>query len=352
MAVRSIEALDAPWFTRLFGESVDVVRAQPVAEQGRAARTYRVWLDSQVSAVPPSVIVKLSLEHEGYLQRRLALGTYRLEVDVYRLLAPRLAPLLPVCHAAEADDASGRFLIVMEDLAPAAGPGVDLASALLTCAEGLARVHARFWGDCAAVAEVTRRCVLPGMLDQRHIGPTELQITKDLLARKLASHPLPEVVVAAVEAEIRNHARLAEHLRARPLSLCHGDAHLPQFLFPTSEGGRFAIIDWQTPQLASAASDLRSLLMTSDLTIEQRRALQPRLLDRYHQVLLDEGVVGYARSVLEHDHRLTLHQRLMMMLSLPHGQSPADLELWRRRFLEPLLEPLEDDDYVGLVESL
>lgn len=343
--------LDAAWFARAL-ERGDIARveAAPTPEQGRASRTYRARIDF-ASGQPLSLIVKISLADSGYLTRRLGLGTYRLEVDFYRVIAPRLGDLVPHCLLAQADDATGHFVLVMEDLAPARAAGEDIEADLLQAVEGFARIHARCWGD-DRVAEVVSRCVLPGMLDQRKVGAVERQIAGDLLARKLQTLGLPEVIVAAVEAELANHDRFAEHLRTRQLTCCHGDAHLPQIMLPSPEGGRLAIFDWQTPHFGSGAMDLRALLITSELPLAERRALQPKLLGRYHRTLTNEGVTGYRREELEDDHRLMLHHNLMWALSMPHKETPESLNLWRTRFVEPLLGPLEDDDYVGFVECL
>jgi hypothetical protein len=343
--------LGAEWFARALGaDDVEVVALEPTAEQGRASRTYRATLASGYPAVSTSVIVKLSLTDPAYLARRLGLGTYRLEVDFYRLVAPRLGSLVPVCHHAEADDATGHFVLVLEDLAPARA-AENIESDLLAAAEGFARIHARCWRD-DAVAAVTARCVLPGMLDQRNVGPPERETTRHLLENKLRRHALPEVVVAAARAELDHHERFAAHLRSRSLTCCHGDAHLPQVMFPSNRGGRLSIFDWQTPHYGSGALDLQSLRLTAGLSPARRRALRAPLLDRYHVVLREEGVDGYSRDELEHDHLLMLHHRLMVALVLPHQETPESLALWRTRFLEPLAEELEDEDFAGMVAGL
>jgi hypothetical protein len=164
----SATELDATWFTRALHESARIQRGRvarveltPLATQGKASHTYRARLgyEPEEPDAPASAIVKMSLTEPGYLARRFGLGTYRLEVDFYRLLALRLGELVPAVYVAEADDTTGHFVIAMEDLDPARPAGDDLEADLLATAAGIARVHARFWGD-ERVADVLSRCAL------------------------------------------------------------------------------------------------------------------------------------------------------------------------------------------------
>lgn len=77
------ERVEAEWFSEALGTRVDHARVEPVSRQGRASRTYRAQLTSRAadSALPASVIIKCSLDDPRVQQRRLGLGTYRLEVD-------------------------------------------------------------------------------------------------------------------------------------------------------------------------------------------------------------------------------------------------------------------------------
>jgi hypothetical protein len=343
---------DAAWFSRALGRDVRSVEWELLPEQGRASHCHRVWLSGEASAAG-SVVVKRSLEDPTYLTRRLGLGTYRLEVDFYLLIAPRLGDLVPTCHHADADDETGHFTIVLEDLAPArsgsSGEGVD--DDVLTAVEGLARLHASYWGD-DSVTQVTGRCKVPGMLDQREVGEAQRGFARHLLEAKQASHPLPEIIVEATHAVIDNHARLMERMRTRPLTCTHGDAHLPQMMFPSERGGRFAIIDFQTPHYGSGAADLSALLLTSGLSADKRALLLAPMLDRYHEGLVRAGVEEYDRQALDSDYRLMLHNRIMLALMLPHRETPEDLALWRTRLLDPLVPALREADFVGFVRSL
>ncbi len=341
------DALSPGWMSEALGARVDEVRLEPLPRQGRASRTYRVHLAARDDALPTRVIAKCSLPSAAVQARRLSLGTYRLEVDFYRLLAPRLSGLVPRCFHASADDDSGHFVLLLEDLGDGSIGAQDPGSDIVAAAEAIARVHARLWGD-ASVTRIFAHCRIPSMFDQRVIGPTDRDITAGMLQGKLDGPGLPEVLVAAVRAELDNHPRFAEHLRSRPLTFAHGDYYLDQVLFPAA-GTR--IIDWQTSQLASGAMDLQRLLLVSKLTAPQRRQLEPAAIAAYHRALCEEGVDDYSLEELQHDYRLLLHHTLMWALMFNTVSAP-ERALWYERFVEPLQSALVDHDYVALIEAL
>ncbi len=347
------ERVEAEWFTEALGMRVDHARVEPVTRQGRASRTYRAHLTSRAadSALPASVIIKCFLDDPRVQKRRLGLGTYRLEVDFYQQLAPSLAGLVPECFHAQADDQTGRWLLVLEDLGQDPGDARRAHTDVPTAARAIARIHARLWQD-DRITTLLDRCVLPGMLDQRRIGATERQIATDLLREKVEKRVLPEVLIAAANAELDHHDRLAEHLRSRPFTCAHGDYHLRQVVFDRRAGDHASIIDWQTPHRASGALDLQRLVLLAGFSPAERRAVEPEALSAYHQVLCTEGVTGYRLPELEHDYRLLLHHTLMWALMEGRSDDPAAVALWRQTFVEPLESALVDHDYVELIESL
>src|SRR5205823_14347153 len=97
--------------------------------------------------VPPSVFVKTASHSAG---TRLFGGLASLgenEVRFYRDVRPRLEAEAPVAHAVAFDPATGRFLLVLEDLAARGARFADTLTPLTpeeaaAALETLARVHA------------------------------------------------------------------------------------------------------------------------------------------------------------------------------------------------------------------
>ena len=82
----------------------------------------------------------------------------------------------------------------------------------------------------------------------------------------------------------------------------HGDLRLDNLFFPSDEGGKFAVIDWQGPALGPPAIDLAYWLVLS-LSVELRREHEDALLRRYHAGLIEHGVTDYSLRKLKNGYR-------------------------------------------------
>jgi hypothetical protein len=74
-----------------------------------------------------------------------------------------------------------------------------------------------------------------------------------------------------------------------PHTLCHGDCHLKQMMFPAESAGRFVLLDWQTTSVNWGAVDVGRTLMTS-LSPRDRRAHERSLVQRYFRALRGLGI--------------------------------------------------------------
>src|SRR5690349_7002375 len=99
---------------------------------------------------PSTLVAKLPSSDETSRATGMAMRTYEVEVRFYQQLAARLPVRAPWCHHAEIDLATGDFVLLLEDLAPAvqgdqvAGCTVDEAALVV---EEAARLHAPLWGS-------------------------------------------------------------------------------------------------------------------------------------------------------------------------------------------------------------
>ena len=69
---------------------------------------------------PATLVAKLPSSDETSRATGMAMRTYEVEVRFYQELAARLPVRAPRCHHAEIDLATGDFVLLLEDLAPAA----------------------------------------------------------------------------------------------------------------------------------------------------------------------------------------------------------------------------------------
>src|SRR5215208_760387 len=99
---------------------------------------------------PPTLVAKLPAADETSRSTGMAMRTYEVEVRFYQQLAARLPVRAPRCHHADIDMATGDFVLLLEDLAPAEQgdqmAGCSVEAAALVLEEG-ARLHAPLWGS-------------------------------------------------------------------------------------------------------------------------------------------------------------------------------------------------------------
>jgi hypothetical protein len=274
---------------RVAGASSAVVGT---GQMGTCVR-YALAYDRDDAATPRSVVCKFASSDPTSRSTGLTLRTYEVEVGFYRDVARTVAIRTPRCHFADIDLATGEFVLVLEDLAPAvqgdqlAGCGVDQAALAM---EELAKLHAPRWNDAglARVEWLNRNAT-----DEAHAFSEAFlpQLLPGFLARYAdrldpAHRPLAELLMRHVGRFLRD--------RPGPRAVQHGDYRLDNMLFGTSAGGPpLTVVDWQTVVWGAPAFDA-SYFLGAGLGVEARRAHERELLRVWHDGLRARGVTGYA----------------------------------------------------------
>ena len=255
---------------------------------GMNVRCRLTYAGSRADHLPESVVAKLPSDDASSRAVGLALRNYEREVGFYRELAPTVDVRTPRCFFADRDNATGDFVLVLEDLAPAvqgdqiAGCGIEQAALALT---ELAALHAPRWGDgtLAAIEWLQRR--EPGDLERLQglydgcLGP---------FVDRYGARLTDEQVELARRFSSRIGAFLA--LGVPPFTVTHGDYRLDNLLFGTVDGGYpVAVVDWQTPGLGVAFADL-SYFCGAGLLTDDRRAHERDLVAHYGAELRRRGV--------------------------------------------------------------
>src|SRR6201995_2597366 len=235
---RSINELD--------GQALSTIMARRVTSGsvlvGGVGTSARARLALTGKYVPASVFVKMPAET---VATRLMGELGRLahtEVMFYRELAPQLTGL-PTSYGSAFDPLTGRFVLILEDLAvdPCVFPDTlhpldkDQASAIV---ELLARLHATFWERLPANGRRGRL----GWVSSPSGDPTSL-LTRPLLntsARRLAERTT--IGVGDGRFIIDNYRTVAEIIDEQPNTVMHGDAHPGNVYFRNGEAG---LLDWQ-----------------------------------------------------------------------------------------------------------
>lgn len=286
---------------------VESVTATPIGS-GQMAGSFRLDLAYRgATGLPPRLVAKLATGPKA--QRDFGSGAFRNEVHFYRDLAATIRAPVPRCHASAVSGSGSEFLLLLDDLAPAeqgdqiAGCTVAQARAVAVAAAGL---HGPRWCDETLFDE-------PGLA-----LPTD------------ADRELMESVLGPMTASFRD--RFADRLTApesalldwlertagawlvapiEQFALLHGDLRVDNVMFGPDDTA--TIIDWQTITPGQPLRDIAFLLSTS-LTVDDRRAAEQSLLADYHAALLAYGVTGYSLEECRRDYAASLIQAPLIIV--------------------------------------
>jgi hypothetical protein len=277
-------------------------------QMGRNVRFGLTWRE-QAEGLPPSVVGKFPSDDPKSRATGRAQGAYEKEVRFYQQLAHSVEIRTPRCYFADVD-ATGDFVMLMEDLAPAVQgdqlAGCTVNQAALALAEA-ARLHAPRWGD--PELEACDFLTAPGPDSAGLLEAIYKALFPGFAERYEAS--LPKEALGLAE-------RLGDHLggwvlgNESPLTLVHGDYRLDNMLFGTDAGGYpLAVVDWQTVALGPALADI-AYFMGASLLPDDRRASEQALLRDYHSALVAGGVPDFSWEQCFRDYRRSTFSGVVM----------------------------------------
>ena len=139
-----------------------------------------------------------------------------------------------------------------------------------------------------------------------------------------------------------------------PLTLIHGDLHAANIFFDTEfRGCQVTAIDWASTARGIGVTDISNLAVMG-LTVNQRRAIEDRLVGLYHDALVFEGVAGYSTNQCQADYRSGfLYPFGIMVVVLGYMDlTDARDQSIASTMLERTSAALRDHDLVGLLRAL
>ena len=278
---RSINDLDAQALSAIMGRritSVSIIGSD-------AGTSSRARLALTGDDVPASVFVKMPAET---VATRLMGELGRLahtEVMFYRELAPQLTGL-PTSFGSAFDPLTGRFVLVLEDLAVDSCVFPDTLHPLDKDQAGkivelLAKLHATFWERLPNNG--TRRPL--GWVYSASGDHTSL-LTGPLLntsARRLAERTT--IGVEDGRFIIDNYRTVAKLIDGQPNTVMHGDAHPGNVYFRNGQAG---LLDWQAVRRGHPGRELAYTLITG-MTTADRQSCERDLLATYRHALAAAG---------------------------------------------------------------
>jgi Ecdysteroid kinase-like family len=271
----------------------------------------RVSYENATGDLPGSLVVKLPMaldeaasgfrkaqERDAARMRRHYDRCAR-EERFYREIGASFAPRV---YYSAADEVRGRVVFLFEDLSGGRqgdvlqGCSVDDVAHVI---DELAPFHARHWEGRAPVHGFEPMRAAPAARQERYAHVLELFLDRhgDALS--------PDVLRIARRLGTRLGA-VAEKLHEGRKTLIHGDLHLDNLIFDHRRDDRpVVILDWQIAAVGPPASDV-ALLICDSLGVEERRAGETDLLDRYLTLLFEHDVRDYSAADLRSDCELAL----------------------------------------------
>ena len=217
------------------------------------------------------------------------------------------APLVR-CYDAAHTARQRRYHLLLDDLSPTHGVAADRPPTLaygLALAEGLAALHAHWWG-AARLAEAAAP-IHDAAFVQRFVDIAAPGVDHILAA---AGDQLEPHWPSLVRDLFARHpaALIARTADANGFTLIHGDVGENNVLAPRQGDRPIYIIDrqpfdWSLTTWLGVYDLAYAMLL--DWDTPSRRALEWPVLRRYHDALQQRGVTGYSWERLVEDYRLT-----------------------------------------------
>ncbi len=271
-------------------------RSIGTGQVGENVRYTFTWPSGVVG--PSTVVGKFPSPDLTSRETAAATGSYVKEVGFYRDLQAGVTIPTPTVLALHEDLDNNRFLLLMEDIAPAQqgdqirGCSVEEATLAVDALVGL---HAPRWGDDSLLdlewvsARTPERAaetaglytmVFPGFVER--YGE---RLGADVVA-------VGERLGTVVERWFTSFMT--------PRTLIHGDYRLDNMLFGTSPAAPLTVVDWQTAAVGHGPADL-AYFLGAGLLPELRRSVEADFVLRYGDAMQAAGVLLSVEE-LEHDY--------------------------------------------------
>ena len=328
-----IGELNVVWLNRVLTnrERIDTAKvvdfsAEQLGEQGQTSVVYRLALIyDQPTRLPDRLVAKFSVAQDFVKNALRGQNVFEREVVFYRRVGDRAGIPVPKCYAAEYDAEKNACVLLLEyveheselDLLQASMAEIDIV------VEHLAPFHARWW---------QRQEELVGIPCEYDRADAHVDNVTRALAKIPEEHldDVGRTVIEVLELWLQHYPQIAASCASGPLTLCHGSFHRQQLLFPTAPDDPFRVIDWQSVTIDCGPIDLARLLVTS-LLPAARQDHETRLVEKYHALLVKNGIADYALEQVWQHYRLGIVRVLVLHIQVfAHFNVKLMLEHWGR----------------------
>jgi len=229
------------------------------------------------------------------------------EVFFYNTVANQMGALPVIqCYDAKFNENTQRAHILLEDISKTHfQTEYPIPPTYINCErhiEGLAKLHALWWDEEHLEGFMGKNHwskhfdYEKGVKDQEKLVQKFLNFIGDRISK-----PSKNILNNSIEFAI-NYAWEC-HKEGKNLTLCHGDAHAWNALYP-KEGidGKLYFFDWQSFSVFKGITDL-AYFLGIHWSPERRKRLEKVLLRKYHAILEESGITNYSWNECYNDYR-------------------------------------------------
>lgn len=308
---RSPDEISPEWLTSALADSGVLAGASIVAVTpksigagaglfGQLARLQLTY--DRDGDAPDSVIVKMPTTNAGNREIGNLFQFYEREGRFYEDVASSIEIRVPACYFTLMDVANDEHLLLLEDMSLGATPGDEVAGCTLAQAEAavnvLAKHHASWWEspklDTLDWMPFVNAPVHQSAQNsyQQAWGPYCEFFGGDL-------SPYQHSAGERMQDKIIELLNLYER---KPRTIIHGDYRLDNLFFDHKDGSPVAAIDWQIASRGRGIFDVAYFIISS-LEPDVRKANEMRLLQNWHDIVVDGGAKGYSFDEALYDYR-------------------------------------------------
>jgi hypothetical protein len=308
--------INADWLNEVLGHRADVgtiteVRIESMGEGvgilGELSRLHLSYAAGQSG--PATLVAKCQSKFPENVFISQLMGFYTREVNFYNQLSATLELRVPRCYFADAEPGGAPFVLLLEEVTGARMINQVSGASLEDCyqiADVAASLHSTYW-ESPALYELEW---LPpwnndGYKAAQALGQAKLAAFEETWASRVPS----DAMLWMHKFTDRYPEILDWWVTQGNVTLAHTDFRAENFLFGGSAGADVVtLLDFQLMTRHVGVWDIANFLGAS-VTIDNRRAWEQLVLDRYHASLMAAGVSGYSREQCQRDYRYcTLQQ--------------------------------------------
>ena len=247
------------------------------------------------------------------------------EIEFYQFLQnEKLLFPIPHCHFAAYDEQTNQTILILEDYSDTHGyltewpipPEIDDCKYAITA---LAKCHAQFWNHPKLGRGI-------GSIRTKAVADNETTKAKEHLKEfvEVLGDRINNETLGLYEKAISNYYGLMQKRfeKKKDITLCHGDAHIWNFMFKKNDHSSVSIIDWGGWEIGTGTDDLAYMVGLHWHPL-RRKQYELEILEFYHWELIRNGVKNYSFKACYEDYKVSIIGNLLIPLWQWKNDVPA-----------------------------